>query len=76
MGLLFKIKLKNRSFNYYTFLLGCLPEAELSGSLQQRHHSHVSQQVLHGCISLNVPLGGRFADPGGIIVPLHNQSAV
>lgn len=55
---------------------GCLPEAELSGSLQQRHHSHVSQQVLHGCISLNVPLGGRFADPGGIIVPLHNQSAV
>lgn len=51
--------------------LGCLSEAELSAGLQQRHHHHISQQLLHRCISLDVPVGGRFADPGGIVVSLH-----
>lgn len=54
--------------------VGRLSEAELSGGLQQRHHHHLSQLFLHGCTSLYGPVGGWFADPGGIIVPLHEQS--
>lgn len=58
------------------FLLGGLSETELSAGLQQCHHHHISQQLLHGCLSLYGPVGGGFADPGGSIVPLYHQSDV
>lgn len=50
------------------FLLGCLREAELSGSLQKSYHHHISQVFLHWYMSFNVPVGGRLTDFRGITV--------
>lgn len=35
--------------------LSSLREAEVSASFQQRYHHHVSQQLVHGRIAIDVP---------------------
>lgn len=53
------------------FLLAGLNEAEPSAGLQQRHDHHPSQNLLHRRLTVDLPVGGRFADPRGVIEPLH-----